>query len=159
MITRDSIYFDYFPDWTLAALIRECPWFVTGYDCILTCLDSNPRTGLWPDGPILNHGNSSRFGPYLVAPGELIAEFASQLFSGFDEVFIVERESWRNLQPTIWREHWTTERAHADGPLPEDLVRTLTESSAVRYAADGDGLNVACGSAEEIARVRTAIAT
>lgn len=96
-------------------------------------------------------------GKKLVLQGRALLPFADSLLDGFAEIYVVESGSWSHLEPSIWREHWTTERAHADQPLPDDLVRALVESRAIGYASDGDGLNVVCRKAGDLERVRESL--
>ena len=84
---------------------------------------------------------------------EVLNEHPIGFFDGFDEIYVVEPAAWRNIDPSVWKEHWTSEPIHVDKGLPDSLLNMLWVSGAVRYASDGDGLNVVSAREEDVQRV------
>ncbi len=147
---------DYFPNRTIAALLKSCPWFIRDLDCVLTCFDSNPETVGYVHGPLFLR-DSWQLGPFAVIRGNRLLEVAEFFFCGFDEFYVVRPETWHALAPSIWSEKWTSERFHANLGVPQQVKEAFSNSMALRYASDGDGLNVLSKNPEEILQIAFAL--
>lgn len=89
-------------------LLRKYPAFVSGYDCLLTCMDSTSETAgalrrLFPTLDVI------ALGSFAVVSGDFVLQHRERLFTGFDEFTLSSRadgeartsSSGRNISPAI----------------------------------------------------------
>lgn len=136
----------------LNSLLDRFPWFVSGLDCLFTSIDSGPSTA-----DILRHDLPFEIirtlGSLGIISGDLLLSNRDLLLTGFDELYVLRPDTWRNLDGSLWSRRYTTDVLHLTATIPDRLASMLTASKALRYASDGDGLNVIVSSQGELDKI------
>jgi hypothetical protein len=122
-------------------LLRKYPAFVSGYDCLLTCMDSTAETAgalrrLFPTLSVMTIGS------FAVVSGDFALQHREQLFTGFDEFYTFSPGALRGQSVELWKKHFTSDWVELRTSLPDGLRRAFVDSGALTYASDGCGLNV-----------------
>lgn len=138
---KSSDYAHAYIDADINGLLEARPDFVSGCDCVITMLDSGKETWRHLRGSI-NPAGMRQCGAFAVLSGDLTLEKRQELFSGFDECYVFAPGSWRDLNPNLFSEHYTSERTDANESILSAMRLTFVESGALRYASDGVGLNI-----------------
>ena len=122
-------------------LLRKYPAFVSGYDCLLTCMDSTSETAgalrrLFPTLDVI------ALGSFAVVSGDFVLQHRERLFTGFDEFYAFQPGGWRGQDVELWKKHFTSDWVELRTSVPDELRRAFIDSAALTYASDGCGLNV-----------------
>jgi len=146
-----------FLDSDINALLDACPWFVADADCLLTCIDSGVDTA-----EMIRYSLAlkevEQLGRFAVLTGEFVLANRGNLFTWFDEFYVFNRDAWRGLTESRWERHYTSDTTRLVEAIPEGLRSVYEWSGALRYASDGDGLNVIATTPLEMARIARALA-
>lgn len=144
------MYAAYF-DCDVRDLLDICPWFVAEHVCVITAIDSNPEVFKTDMAEL---GGASEYGRAVAVPGtRLLAD--TDMFSGFDEIFVVQSEL---ASPSaIGDGIYTSELVKVSNEIPEELARQFLALKAIRFASDGDGLNLISIYEADIAKVSAAL--
>jgi len=135
-----DLAFDFF-DASINELLQKCPAFVSGYDCLVTCMDSTAETAgaLRRLFPMLG---VTTLGSFAVVSGDFALQHREQLFTGFDEFYTFSPGAWRGQNVELWKKHFTSDWVELRTSMPDGLRRAFIDSGALTYASDGCGLNV-----------------
>lgn len=148
-----ELYASYF-DSSIRDLLAVCPWFVEGATCIISAIDSNPKVS---STDIQHLQGAAILGNDVIVPASTVLHTAEELFNGFDEFFVVQSEPMVYPEELSIKEIYTTERVQLDGPIPAALEAKFRAYGALRFAADGDGLNVITTNEAELAEIFRAL--
>jgi hypothetical protein len=81
------------------------------------------------------------------------------MFAGFDEMYVLPRNYWNAVSRDVFSQCYTSERIHVDEHLPDGLRNAFLSSNALRYASDGDGLNVVTRDPNDLSRISEKLRT
>lgn len=153
---NDNLSFGFF-DASILELLDRSPQFVESHDAVITCIDSGENTAS-SIANIVSPDSLVTLGKFAVLPGEVILRHKAQIFTGFDELYVFSREGWREIEPSVWKTHFTSDTTELRDSIPNDLRQAFIASRAIRYASDGCGLNVIATDPNELAVLRTILA-
>lgn len=153
---KDGEIFAAYKGSDLPTLLSVCPWFVQGHDCVVTSIDSDTST-LYGAKKALDPRLVRNIGSFAVIRGDDLIPHIGELFTGFDELYVLRSDSWHGLDPSIWSEKYTSEHVQLDAQIPDKLIAIFESAGALRYASDGCGLNVLVRDIDEMTRIRLAV--
>lgn len=145
-----------FLDSSIGELLERDSSILWGLDCIVTRLDSGGHTyRVLSD--ILGKHEVKLLGDYGVVRGDVLTRDSKVIFFGFDELYAVEKNAWKQIDPIVFSTSFTSERARFETGIPNAFVNAFKAARAVEYMSDGVGMNIATASIAEMKRIIAAL--
>lgn len=150
----NNFYFG-FVDLTISKIYKYCPRFFENQHLFITCLDSNEKLSQLNDW--IQYIQNKKWQYKMLGNGILLWPSIEEIFAdnktffGFDEVYLFDCEKVPACNPT---RRYTTDGFNFSSELPADFVKQFMKMGALRYLADGCGLNFVCESKDLVEEMK-----
>ena len=155
---QEGFYFG-FVDLTISDIYEHYPAFFQSYDLLITCLDSSSKVieqKKWLEY-LEVAGFAYRFaGSHVWIPSAQIEKLFKEgkTFFGFDEAYLLHGYPKGKKLP---RRRYTTDGSNFIDKISVQFIQHMKQLEAIRFLADGCGLNFACESHSVAKKIQTIV--
>ncbi|MFA7338452.1 MAG: hypothetical protein WC028_16820 [Candidatus Obscuribacterales bacterium] len=129
-------------DSDINCLFEKIPEIFFDADLLIT-LQEAPFKEDYPITSLLDAGIKCRlFCQAMIVEEESIPKFPADFFFGFAELYMLK--PGQQLQPFELNEYFTTDCCNFSKEVPKEFLNYFEQFNAIRFLADGVGLNYVC---------------